>query len=137
LFIYLSDVHVDSRASSSYGSDPGNDLWADTLAKLGSLLKQDPKPSFIIYTGDLPSHYYCPAHRCYLPVSQRTDHDDDIKLVLDKMRTLAEQHDVALYYAPANNDSLAGDYYFFSDSDDSRGSPLSLSPDQSDPLSRA
>ena len=134
LFIHLSDVHVNSRAtSSSYGNDPGTDLWADTLAKLDSVLQQVPKPSFIIYTGDLPSHYYCPSHRCYLPTDERTDHNDDIKLVLDKMRSLAEQHNVALYYAPGNNDSLAGDYYSFSDSDDNRGSPLSLSPDQSDP----
>ena len=125
-FIHLSDVHLNaSVAKCDYGSDTGTELWSITLEKLTSVLSSDPKPEFVVYTGDLPAHYSCSA-TCYLPPKskERADHVKNLKTILDDMRELVEGTNTPFFYMPGNNDAIGGDYYSFTDKQGN--SPLSL-----------
>lgn len=130
-FLHLSDVHLNTFADSiTYGDDTGTELWANARARIKEVLQQDPKPGFVVYTGDLPAHYACEA-TCFIPKDQRGDHNKNIQTILDDMRDLVAAANIPLFYMPGNNDALAGDYYSFADSE--QHTPLSLSPDPGNP----
>ena len=133
-FIHLSDVHLNTQATNiTYHEDTGTELWQSTLDKLADVLKQDDKPEFIVYTGDIPAHYNCTHPHCYLPDSERGPHNKNIATVLDDLRSLSQAHDTPLFYAPGNNDGLAGDYWSFTDSGHQPATPTELSPDPQNP----
>ena len=77
-FIQVSDVHFDSSATTiDYGYDTGRELWTKTKVKLAEIIRQNPAPKFIVYTGDLPAHYDCDK-TCFIPPDQRTTHSNNI-----------------------------------------------------------
>jgi len=123
-FLIVSDVHVDTREKSSkYSGDTGMDLWHAFLQKMDEILSGPDAPSFIVYTGDLPAHYKCNGP-CYLAPADRTEHNADIYAALTGLDSIANKHHKPLFYAPGNNDALAGNYYSFAD--EARQTPLSL-----------
>lgn len=127
-FLFLSDIHLDSRKDSTdYGDDTGLFLWNAFLSKADSLITAE-KPDFIVYTGDLPAHY---SGSMYLPPSARKDHNKDLKTILSGLRKLSDSNKTPLFYLPGNNDALAGDYYSFSDESDK--TPLTLVPENKNP----
>ncbi len=120
-YLHLSDIHLDLSGESS---DTNPQLWAITKAKLASILDGAEPPAFVVYTGDLPGHYSCENSTCALDPSQVPAHNDNVQTVLADMHDLVAGNGIPLLYMPGNNDSLAGDYYSFTD----RGgkTPLSL-----------
>ncbi len=130
-YLHVSDVHLDLSGKSS-DTDP--QLWAITKAKLESVLSGPDAPAFVIYTGDLPGHYACqhdpptdPNPNCALEPSQAPAHHENVQTVLQDLHDLATGAGVPLLYMPGNNDSLAGDYFSFTDR--AGKTPLSLVPD--------
>lgn len=104
VFLFLSDVHLNSTDSSSetyYHSDTKVILWQKAKEKLAERIQIE-SPQFIIYTGDLPDHF----------PQQGPTHNDNIKTMLQELRDLAGT--IPLFYAPGNNDALNGDYFPFS-----------------------
>lgn len=126
-YLHLSDVHLDLSGAST-DTDP--QLWAITKAKLASILSGPDAPAFVIYTGDLPGHYDCGDQAtnpdCALQTDQQPVHDADVQAVLQDLRDLVADSGTPLLYMPGNNDSLAGDYFSFTDA--SGETPLSLVP---------
>lgn len=120
-FLHLSDIHLDLSGTSS-DTDPA--LWAITKAKLASILDGDDAPAFVIYTGDLPGHYDCHNADCALDPSQVPAHNANVETVLSDLHDLVADSGIPLLYAPGNNDSLAGDYFSFTDR--AGKTPLSL-----------
>ena len=120
-FLHLSDVHLDLSGESS-DTDPA--LWSITKAKLASVLAGPEPPSFVIYTGDLPGHYACENKTCALDSSQVPAHNGNVQTVLADMHDLVAESGIPLLYMPGNNDSLAGDYFSFTDR--AGKTPLSL-----------
>jgi 3',5'-cyclic AMP phosphodiesterase CpdA len=126
-FIHLSDVHLNAFAEScTYGGDTGTDLWSITKIKLSSILNSDPAPEFVVYTGDLPAHYSCQHNSCYLAPNtpERATHEENLKTILDDMRSLVDDNKIPFFYMPGNNDAIGGDYYSFTDG--KGNTPLSL-----------
>lgn len=126
-FIHLSDVHLNAFAEScTYGGDTGTDLWNITKIKLASILDSDPAPQFVVYTGDLPAHYSCQHSSCYLAPNtpERATHEENLKTILDDMRSLVDDNKIPFFYMPGNNDAIGGDYYSFADG--KGDTPLSL-----------
>jgi len=124
-FLHLSDVHLDLSGQSS-DTDP--QLWAITKEKLVSILSGPEPPTFVLYTGDLPGHYDC-AHEsvnpnCALDPSQVPAHNANVETVLSDLHDLVADSGIPLLYMPGNNDSLAGDYFSFTDR--AGRTPLSL-----------
>ncbi len=131
-FLFLSDVHLNTaNLSTGYGSDTGMELWANFLQKADSILTAVQSLQFIVYTGDLPAHYYCNDGVCYLAPGERGQHNQNLQTILTGLRRLATQHAKPLFYLPGNNDGLAGDYYSFADS--MQQTPFVLVPDQTNP----
>ncbi|MGD2114016.1 MAG: hypothetical protein PVG07_03125 [Acidobacteriota bacterium] len=131
-YLHLSDVHLDLTGESS-DTDP--QLWAITRAKLASILDGPEAPAFVLYTGDLPGHYDCENPDCKLDPSQVPPHDDNVRTVLSDLHDLVAGTGIPLLYLPGNNDSLAGDYFSFSDR--AGRTPLSLVPDDHYPAVNA
>jgi sphingomyelin phosphodiesterase acid-like 3 len=135
-YLHLSDVHLDLSGSSS-DTDP--QLWAITKAKLASLLAGPDAPAFVLYTGDLPGHYECEDSTtnpdCALQPDQQAAHDADVRTVLSDLRDLVADTGIPLLYMPGNNDSLAGDYFSFTDA--AGETPLSLVPEAGYPAVNA
>ena len=126
-FIHLSDVHLNAFADTcTYGKDTGLDLWNITKIKLASILDSDPAPEFVVYTGDLPAHYHCQHNSCFLPPNsqERANHVENLKTILDDMRSLVDDNNIPFFYMPGNNDAIGGDYYSFADG--KGNTPLSL-----------
>ena len=126
-FIHLSDVHLNSFADTcTYGEDTGKDLWSITQTKLASVLASDPPPQFVVYTGDLPAHYHCQDHVCFLKPNspERANHVQNLKTILNDMRDLVDDNNIPFFYMPGNNDAIGGDYYSFTDAQGN--TPLSL-----------
>ncbi len=115
-FLHLSDVHLDTAGTSPGDTQPG--LWRITKAKLAASLAGPDPPDFVLYTGDLPAHY-----RGSTPPPS---HGTDIDTVLTDLHALVDGTGIPLLYLPGNNDSLAGDYYSFTDG--SGRTPLSVEP---------
>ncbi len=113
-YLHLSDVHL---AASGASKDTDLALWKIAKAKLASILTGPEPPAFVLYTGDLPGHYACaPGHDdCSLAPSQVPGHDANLRAVLQDLHDLVAGTGIPLLYAPGNNDSLAGDYFSFSD----------------------
>ncbi|MBT8233553.1 MAG: hypothetical protein HKO66_11500 [Saprospiraceae bacterium] len=127
VFVHLSDVHLNSFADTcTYGQDTGQDLWSITKNKLTSVLSTEPIPKFVVYTGDLPAHYSCQDHVCFLKPNspERATHVQNLKVILDDMRSLVEDNNIPFFYMPGNNDAIGGDYYSFADA--KGNTPLSL-----------
>lgn len=122
-FLHLSDVHLDLSGSSS---DTDSQLWAITKSKLASILDGPDAPAFVLYTGDLPGHYDCTHPDCALDASQVPSHNANIRAVLSDLHDLVADTGIPLLYLPGNNDSLAGDYFSFTDR--AGKTPLSLVP---------
>lgn len=131
-YLHLSDVHLDLSGASS-DTDPA--LWAITKAKLASVLAGPDPPTFVLYTGDLPGHYDCTTPDCSLTPDQQPAHDADVRTVLADLHGLVAESGIPLLYMPGNNDSLAGDYFSFTDADGK--TPLSLVPDAGYPAVNA
>jgi hypothetical protein len=118
-YLHLSDVHLDVSGASS-DTDP--QLWAITKAKLAAILGGAAPPAFVLYTGDLPGHYDCEDHppddpnpNCRLDPSQVPAHTTNAETVLQDLHDLVAGRAIPLLYVPGNNDSLAGDYFSFTD----------------------
>lgn len=122
-YLHLSDVHLDLTGESS-DTDP--QLWAITKEKVASILEKEDAPAFVLYTGDLPGHYDCVTDDCRLDPSQVPQHNANVETVLSDLHDLVADHGTPLLYMPGNNDSLAGDYFSFSDR--AGRTPLSLVP---------
>ena len=132
-FIQVSDVHFDSSATTiNYGYDTGRELWAKTKVKLAEIIRQNPAPKFVIYTGDLAAHYDCDK-TCFIPPDQRRAHSNNIAKVLVDLRQLVDGTDIPLLFVPGNNDSLAGDYYSFADSKNETLLSLAVDPENAYP----
>ena len=127
-YLHVSDVHLDLSGTTS-DTDP--QLWAITKEKLKSILDGPEAPAFVIYTGDLPGHYDCQQHppedpnpHCALEASQVPSHNANVETVLADLHDLVAGAGIPLLYMPGNNDSLAGDYFSFTDR--AGKTPLSL-----------
>ena len=120
-YLHLSDIHLDLSGQSS-DTDP--QLWSITKAKLASILGGNEAPKFVLYTGDLPGHYDCHGAICALTPQQVPAHNANIKTVLADLHGLVADSGIPLLYMPGNNDSLAGDYFSFTDKGGK--TPLSL-----------
>jgi sphingomyelin phosphodiesterase acid-like 3 len=130
--LHLSDVHLTtSSETTTYGQDTGMALWRALKAKLQSVIEGKTPPAFIIFTGDLPAHYECTAVNCYLPPGQRTDHNTNIKVLLEDLRSLVAKIKIPLFFIPGNNDGLAGDYFSFADG--RQKTALNLVPEADNP----
>lgn len=113
-YLHLSDIHLDLSGTSS-DTDP--QLWAITKSKLASVLAGPDAPAFVLYTGDLPGHYDCTQTDCALDASQVPSHNANIRTVLSDLHDLVAGTAIPLLYLPGNNDSLAGDYFSFTEKD--------------------
>jgi sphingomyelin phosphodiesterase len=114
--LHVSDVHLNtSSPTSTYGQDTGLALWQTLKEKLNAILTSATPPAFILFTGDLPAHYACGPVNCYLPPGQRTNHDTNMRVVLQDLRGLVAGTKIPLFFIPGNNDGLAGDYFSFAD----------------------
>lgn len=131
-YLHLSDIHLDLSGTSS-DTDP--QLWAITQSKLASILDGPDAPAFVLYTGDLPGHYDCTRSDCGLDTSQVPSHNANIRTVLSDLHDLVAGTAIPLLYLPGNNDSLAGDYFSFTDR--AGKTPLSLVPDDHYPAVHA
>lgn len=131
-YLHLSDVHLDLSGASS-DTDPA--LWAISKAKLAEVLAGPDPPAFVLYTGDLPGHYDCTTPDCALTPDQQPSHDADVRTVLADLHGLVAESGIPLLYMPGNNDSLAGDYFSFTDADGK--TPLALVPDADYPAVNA
>jgi len=131
-YLHLSDVHLDLSAQSG-DTDP--QLWAITQEKLAAVLAAPDAPAFIVYTGDLPGHYDCEMQHCALTPAQIETHDKNVQAVLGDLNALVAKSGTPLLYMPGNNDSLAGDYFSFSNADGK--TPLSLAPNDPFPAPNA
>lgn len=131
-YLHLSDIHLDLSGQSS-DTDP--QLWSITKNKLLSILNGSSPPAFVIYTGDLPGHYKCEKPDCSLNQAQQQAHNANLEKVLSDLHNLVSDRSIPLFYAPGNNDSLAGDFFSFSDK--SGQTPLSLVPRLDFPASNA
>lgn len=132
-FIHLSDIHLNTFAEKcDYGEDTGNELWALTQEKVGAVLSQDPAPTFVVYTGDLPAHYSCENPTCFIPKDKRADHNQNLQVILTDLRKLVADNGIPFFYMPGNNDALAGDYYSFADAE--QATPFSLVEDPENPF---
>lgn len=120
-FIHLSDVHLNSTSTKTdSGEDTGLDLWANAKKKLTGILNSKNPPQFVVYTGDLPAH------------DDMENLDKNIKTILTDLRNLFASNKIPFFYLPGNNDSLAGDYFSFTDSDGE--TPLSLVSEKTNPF---
>ena len=122
-YLHLSDVHLDLTGESR-DTDP--QLWSITKTKLKSILESSSPPAFVLYTGDLPGHYRCHNANCALQANQVPAHNANVRVMLADLHSLIADTSIPLLYIPGNNDSLAGDYFSFTDNDDQ--TPLSLKP---------
>lgn len=115
-YLHLSDVHLDTSGASK---DTDLGLWKITKEELRAILTGPDAPSFVLYTGDLPGHYEAAPCRCDggLAPSQVPAHDENVRKVLADLHDLVADTGIPLLYTPGNNDSLAGDYFSFTDSD--------------------
>ncbi len=120
-YLHLSDIHLDLSGTTS-DTDP--QLWAITKEKLASILGGSHGAVFVIYTGDLPGHYACHTPDCALDPSQVPAHNSNVKAVLSDLHDLVSDAGIPLLYMPGNNDSLAGNYFSFTDR--AGKTPLSL-----------
>jgi hypothetical protein len=117
-FLFLSDIHFGSNLhnqNGDYSSDTGPVLWTAAKAKISSVI-QATSPKFVVYTGDLPAH----TNSCDLPLvdSCHDLHSGNLEVVLQDLYALLPKG-LPLFYAPGNNDGIAGDYYRFADANDS------------------
>ncbi|MCK8480724.1 metallophosphoesterase [Psychroserpens algicola] len=117
-FLALSDVHLESGVGNvTFGrhNDTGDSLWARTKRKIEAVIKAE-QPKFMVYLGDLPHH-------------EDTSRVKNVTLMLEHLRAL--NINIPLLYLPGNNDSLAGDYYSFQDSEGK--TPFSVDDSAADP----
>jgi sphingomyelin phosphodiesterase acid-like 3 len=109
-FLAISDIHYAGDASQPCAKrETSPALWRAAQTQALKLIETE-RPAFAIYVGDLPSH-------CWnRPLT-------DLQTPLDGLAAIAGGK-LKLFYVPGNNDSIAGDYYAFSQNGKT---PLSLS----------
>lgn len=113
-FLFLADIHLNShKADTPHKDDTGTNLWAAAMARLNTLMDSPNPPKFIIYTGDLTAHEYQNTG----PSISLQDRHDNSAIILADLRSLADT--IPLFYAPGNNDGFGGDYYAFTNNQDS------------------
>lgn len=120
-FLFISDIHYGAEQvnkKDDYSTDTGPVLWKAAQTKMKSFFTTSTPPDFVIYTGDLPAHYpgaqssgECPLA---LEGAALKNHEDALTTVLDDLYGILPTG-VPLFYAPGNNDAMAGDYFSFAD----------------------
>lgn len=100
-FLAISDMHVNiaNTANITYGQDTGFNLWNSAKTELNSLINAQ-SPKFIVLLGDLP------GHNDLLHLSA------NIASVLTGLSGLPAitEHNIPVFYAFGNNDSLVQNY---------------------------
>jgi sphingomyelin phosphodiesterase acid-like 3 len=130
-FLFISDIHLGiSQKITDSTADTGLDLWNSFKTKIDSILGSAQPPSFVICTGDLSGHDDCDG-KCYLTGVQLQKRIAELKETLTDLRGLVAKHNIPLYYAPGNNDAVAGDYYSFTS--DKGQTPFTFVPDAQNP----
>jgi sphingomyelin phosphodiesterase acid-like 3 len=130
-FLFISDIHLDiTQKITDSTTDTGLDLWNSFKIKIDSILGSSNPPSFVICTGDLSGHDDCDG-KCYLKGAQLQKRIAELNTTLTDLRTLVSKHKIPLFFAPGNNDAVAGDYYSFTS--DKGQTPFTFAPDPQNP----
>jgi sphingomyelin phosphodiesterase acid-like 3 len=127
-FMALSDIHFTTNVTvppqyfCRHSCETESHLW-NVAQKKAKVLVAKEKPEFIVYLGDLPSHYGSPdAHR------------KEFAVALDGLANIVEGTNTPMLYLPGNNDSVGGDYCTFTAINPATGkliTPLDFASDAS------
>jgi len=100
-FITITDMHVNiaNTGDITYGQDSGVNLWNSAKGEISSLITTQ-APKFILFSGDLPNHNDLPHLQTNIAA---------VLTCLSGLPAISE-HNIPVFYAFGNNDSLVNDY---------------------------